>query len=328
MRILVIHNLKSGASSDEVYGFIRAFAADGDEVVIRTTAGETLLEELVHDCLEFDTIVASGGDGTAGAVTYAVRNSGIPVLIFPSGTANLLAMNLDNGSEPVLLARTVKEGASLPFDLGEIEYQSEDGTLLRKGFILNAGAGYDAKIIADSEKTKETLGVLSYFAAALANPNPTITHFTLTIDGEKHEIDGIAVLLLNFSRLNFELPVVPDGDPRDGKFDIAVIKAGSTVQLLPTLISAILDRSIGFADRPQLDMFRGAEITVEADPPVTLQFDGDLANATTPLTARVLHRSVDLLINPTSPYYETIEDTDEVAASATGPEGAMGAESR
>ena len=104
MKLLVINNLKSGYGEGAVYDFIRSFASDGDEVCMRSTDGSTEVATMLYDADRFDAVVASGGDGTVAAVSYALAGSGIPVLPFPAGTANLLALNLQYPNEPHALA--------------------------------------------------------------------------------------------------------------------------------------------------------------------------------------------------------------------------------
>ena len=64
MKLLIVNNLVSGYGEGAIYDYIRAFAADGDEVVIRSTDGSTDLRRFLADAEEFDAVIASGGDGT------------------------------------------------------------------------------------------------------------------------------------------------------------------------------------------------------------------------------------------------------------------------
>ena len=104
MRLLVVNNLASGYGEGSVYDFVRSLAQDGDEVAIRSTDGTTDLRTFLHDAEEFDAVAAAGGDGTIAAVAHLLADTGIPLLPFPAGTANLLAMNLGLPTEAHALA--------------------------------------------------------------------------------------------------------------------------------------------------------------------------------------------------------------------------------
>ena len=141
VKLLVINNLSSGFGEGAVYDFARSFSRDGDEVCLRSTDGATDVRDLLRDAAAFDAVVASGGDGTVATVSYLLANTGVPVLPFPAGTANLLALNLASPLEPHALAKMVREGRTLDFDLGEIEVAGR-----RFGFGIMAGSGRKHRI--------------------------------------------------------------------------------------------------------------------------------------------------------------------------------------
>lgn len=293
MKLLIVNNLASGLRDGAIYDFVRSFSQDGDEVVVRSSDGDTDLRTLVADAHRFDAVVASGGDGTVATVCYELANTGIPILPFPAGTANLLAMNLQSPTEPHALAKLVREGEPLDFDLGEIEVGGN-----RYGFAIMAGLGYDAAIMSGAQATKKLLGPVAYFSAALGNPLPQRSHFTLDIDGTTVESDGIGVLAINFSKIQFDISVTHENQPRDGMLDIAVLKTENAFGLIPVLGAAMLDRSGGFPDRGDaLELFQGKSVSIVADPPMNVQFDGEIANVTTPVTFRVLPSATRLIIS-------------------------------
>ena len=91
MKALIINNLASGYRDGSIYDFVRSFTEDGDEVCMRSTDGTTSIDGLLDDASDFDVVVASGGDGTVTSVAYALANTGVPLLPYPAGTANLLS---------------------------------------------------------------------------------------------------------------------------------------------------------------------------------------------------------------------------------------------
>lgn len=294
MKLLVINNLASGYREGAIYDFVRSFALDGDEITLRCTDGTTDLRLFLHDAEEYDAVVASGGDGTVSAVAYLLAETGIPVLPFPAGTANLLAMNLASPSEPHALAKMTRAGNLLDFDMGEIELA--DGE--RMGFMIMAGAGYDATIMKGAAAGKKILGPMAYFTSAVANATPQHADFTLTIDGKVVKSSGVGVLIVNFSKIQFDLSVVHENQPRDGAFDVVVLNTKDAFGLLPALMACILDRSGEFPERSDaLEIHRGTEITVDADPALLVQYDGEVTNLKTPFTVRMLPKAARLVVS-------------------------------
>lgn len=294
MKLLVLNNLVSGYGEGAVHDYIRAIIEDGDEVVIRSTDGTTNVRDFLRDADQFDVVVASGGDGTIAAVAYELANTGIPVLPFPAGTANLLALNLASPAEPHALAKLTREGRALDFDLGEVELDSGE----RVGFAIMTGAGYDAAIMKGAAPQKKLLGPMAYFTAAFANLTPQYSKFTLTIDGETVESEGVGVLVVNFSKIQFDISVVHENQPRDGVFDVVVLKARDAFGLAPALLAGIMDRSGDHPSRTDaLEIHRGKNIRIEADPPLHLQYDGEASPLTTPFSVRMLPQAARFIVS-------------------------------
>lgn len=293
MKVLVIHNLRSGLRNGAVYDFVRSYAAEGDSVTIRTLGPGTKLSELMSDAAEYDFVIASGGDGTVASVAYELCNTGIPLLPFPAGTANLLALNLFEPNESHALCKVVDEAKTLDFDMGEIE----DANGKKLGFSVMAGCGYDELIMRNATGHKHLLGDMAYFEAAVANPTPQVSNFTITIDGETIKESGIGVLLANFSKMQFDLMVSDENLPRDGYLDVVVLKTENAVQLLPTVMAKVFDHTGALAKKVGgLQIYRGKEIQIDADPAMLVEYDGEPSEVSTPITARCLPRATRFIV--------------------------------
>lgn len=294
MKLLVINNLSSGYGEGAIYDYIRSFVEDGDEVTIRSTDGTSDLRAFLYDAEDYDVVVASGGDGTISSVSYQLAETGIPVVPFPAGTANLLAMNLSSPTETHALAKMTREGRIMDFDIGEIE--ASDGELF--GFSIMAGAGYDATIMKGAAAGKKIFGPMAYFTSAVTHATPQHAQFKLVIDGEVMESSGVGVLIINFSKIQFDLSVVHENLPRDGVFDVVILHTKDAFGLIPALIASILDRSGEFPARTDaLEIHRGSTITVEADPPLLMQYDGEVTSRTTPFTVRMLPKAAQFIVS-------------------------------
>lgn len=293
MKLLVFVNLASGVLDGSSYDFIRSFAQAEDSVTIRYANEHSDFDALLSDAREYDAVVAVGGDGTHASVFYALHGTGVPILPFPGGTANLITQNLYSPTETPALAKLVRQGRVLDFDMAEMVF--EDRTV---GFAMMAGCGYDATIMSDAAANKKKLGPLAYFHAAFSNPNPQVSHITLDIDGERVECEGVGVVFVNFSKIQLDIPLAVGNRPRDGMLDVMVLSTNSAWNLLPPFLGASIDHTgKPLAQSDALSYYRGKEVHVRADPPLKCQYDGDPLDLSTPFTARVLPGSIDLIVS-------------------------------
>ena len=306
MRLLVVNNVTSGPGDDSIHDFIRVAARPGTEILLRTLAPGEPVSDLLGDAEDFDVVVAAGGDGTVSATLYELRDSGVVVLPFPSGTANILALNLDLPTTATGLAELVYSGVPARFDLGEFEGHDENGGIIKRGFSIVAGAGYDATVVKAADAMKGSLGVGAYIAGALANLAPTHAHISLEIDGETIETEGISVFMLNFGKYQFDLKITPDFDPQDGQFDIGVANTKMVLGLLPIIASMGLDPDGTRTDA--LEIYKGSEVKVVCDPPLPIEFDGEPETFLTPMTARILKGAASILVPADSLYAPRLSD--------------------
>lgn len=288
MRILIVVNLRSGQGDAGLSDYVRTLGIGGHEVTQRFLGPDTDLGTLLRDVSTFDRVVAAGGDGTVSGVCYQCAGTGVPVVVYPAGTANLFALNMRIPADPHELARLTVEGRVQDVDIGEFTYG--DGE--RQGFIVAAGAGFDATIMAAADRLKPSLGIAAYVVGALQNLTPTLARFKLTIDGQAIESEGIAALVMNVSRVQFDLAITRASDPSDGLFEVVIVRTRNVPGLIPTVWSAFLDR---FIQKPGhsvgLEVHTGQDILIEAEPALALQYDGEALPAVTPLAARVLPRA-------------------------------------
>lgn len=299
MRVLAIVNLNAGQADAGLYQFLRAIGRTGAEITLRFVSGGTTLRDLTRDAEDYDRVVAVGGDGTVSGVCYELRGRGVPIVAYPAGTANLLALNLGMPIDPAELARLTLVGPTIDADLGEIEIGDPgDPRRTLSGFTIAAGAGFDAKIMEGAQELKPSIGVAAYLVGVMQNLAPTVARFTLTIDGETIETEGMAVLLVNFARLPFDLSITHRSDPGDGVFEVVVVRSKNVAELIPAVWAAIIDRTTGShpGRSGSLEIHSGSEIVIEADPPLPMQSDGEVLQTTTPFCVRVLPGAARLVV--------------------------------
>lgn len=303
MRTLIIHNPRSGFGSDAIFQFERALAQAGDECVLRVLGEDFDVDAACADARTFDVITVSGGDGTVTALLHALRNTDVPVCVFPSGTANLLCSNIGNAPEPSALARACRKGGTARVDIGEIEWEDDLGERHVRGFGVMSGTGFDAQLMQAAMPNKAIMGQAAYFAAALTNPLPPVEHFTITVDGQTFERDGISCIVANNATIQADIQLVPSCRMDDGELDVIVIETCATAQLITPLALGLFDREGKAKGRPFLETFRGKSVRVEATRPVPIEVDGEVVPGLASFyEARVLPAAVRIVVDAMSPY--------------------------
>lgn len=291
---MVVVNPRAGTGDAALPAFLDRLGRSGGEATLRYMTPERPISRALEGAEAFDRVVAFGGDGTVSAVAHGLAGSGIPILAYPGGTANLVSMNLGLPTGPRRLADLVLGSPVADVDMGEITFSpaqvADDERMTRTvGFVMAAGAGFDASIMEGARALKGYVGPAAYVVAALQNLNPTVARFTLSLDGRVVETDGIAVLLANFTRLQFDMSLTPTTDVQDGLMDVLVLRHRSAVELLPTLWAMLVDNlAQQFGERPGLEVHTASHVELLADPPLPLQTDGEALDSHTPLTARMM----------------------------------------
>lgn len=303
MRTLIIHNPRSGFGSDAVFQFERAVAQAGDECLLRILEEDFVASEACADAGDFDVVVLSGGDGTVSTLLHALAGRDVPTCVFPSGTANLLAANIGNAPEPSSLARACRRGMTARLDLGEISWTDELGQRRTRGFGLMSGTGFDAQIMQAALPNKAMMGQAAYFAAALANPRPSVVRFTVTIDGRTVEREGITCMVANNAMIQGDIQIVPDCRMDDGLLDVIIVETSDATQLLAPIAFGLVDRAGKSIGRPHIESLKGREVRVEVSEPVALEVDGEvMPGLVRSYEARALPGAARMVVDSMSPY--------------------------
>lgn len=148
---------------------LRRMDEHGHKVTPRPTSGPGDATVIAKECLDSgaDLILAAGGDGTINEVANGMIGSAVPLGIIPAGTANVLAMEMRLGGNAMRGASLLREME--PVRIGAGLVSEMDGTP-RRHFLLMAGAGLDAHIVASlNPGLKNMLGKVAYWSAGFSS---------------------------------------------------------------------------------------------------------------------------------------------------------------
>jgi len=251
-----------------------------------------------------DVVIAAGGDGTVRAVAEALRGSSTALGLLPSGTGNLLARNLDlsldNLDDSVA---TAFNGADRDIDLGIVDIEREDGSRETKAFVVMAGVGLDAKMLANTnDELKKRVGWLAYVDAivrALRDDNKIELRYELD-DGGRKSMRAHTMIIGNCGLLPANIMLLPDAAVDDGEFDIVALRPEGFfgwLQITTKIIweNGILRRSsvgrrILAANQREIRTLRytkGKKLVVRLESPQDFEIDGDSVGKAVALRAVV-----------------------------------------
>lgn len=146
--------------------------------------------------------------------------------------------------------------------------------------------------------TRKALGPFAYFGAALTNFKPQISKFEIELKDKTINTEGVGVMLLNFAKIGLDLSVTHNNRPRDGKFEVVILKGKTALKYVPALTAAALDRAVEFPDRTDaLEIHVSSYVKVNAEPSMEIQIDGKAINANTPFEAKVLKHGVKYVVD-------------------------------
>ena len=237
-----------------------------------------------------DMIIVAGGDGTVRAVAEAMRGHDVSLALLPSGTGNLLARNLeltlDDAPRSLHSAFT---GDDRPIDLGMIEIRRADDTVDRHAYLVMAGIGLDAHMLAHTDdELKAKVGWLAYLKAivgATRDKKHQRIRYRLDED-ETRSTRAHTVIVGNCGTLQANVHLLPDAELDDGLLDIVFLRPEGIVNWARVLHKVIWSNGVMRRLRPgqQTDTtddidamtYRtGTRFTMALDRPELIELDGD-----------------------------------------------------
>ena len=235
-------------------------------------------------------VLAYGGDGTVRHVGSALTGSGVPLGLLPAGTGNLLARNLAVPFADLDAALAVAlTGLERTIDVGraEVDVSGEDHPPRAETFLVMAGLGFDAEVMASVEhRLKQRVGWWAYVVAGARRLRGRQTKVLLRMDGEEPVRRRLrSVIVGNCGELTGGVRLMPEAKIDDGWLDVVVVAPRGVVGWL-AVTGAVLTRS--HWGHPVVEHFRCQHIEVTAEKPLHVQLDGDPAGL-----ARVLRAAVD-----------------------------------
>jgi diacylglycerol kinase (ATP) len=175
----------------------------------------------------FDTIIASGGDGTWSAVADRILSLGRSDVVFgvlPGGTGNDFGRNLGiPGDDLEGAVRTVVGGRTIPVDAGRIvgpsRHEDRGDAPREERFFLNVvGFGFDVAVVDGAKGARFLRGELLYKATAVQQLF-RFPGFSVTLEdcrGFRRSDPTLMLTITNGEHFGGGFPIAPGASVQDG----------------------------------------------------------------------------------------------------------------
>ena len=282
--------MRRGTGAERVEVATRTLERLGVKADIRVTergghAHELALEAAASGA---DLVIGWGGDGTINEVARALvqttsvgrdfsRASPGPALgIIPGGSGNGLSRELGIPFDPAQAIEHALRAKGRVIDAGEL-----GGHL----FFNVAGIGLDAHVAALVTTRIHHRGLLPYLKASagdLIRYQPV--EYSITVDGQTTQASALVLAFANSRQWGFGAQIAPGADLSDSLLDFVVVQDRGFVgnmMRVPALFSRRIDRQRG------IDTHRVREVTIRSSEPMLFHVDGEAAQGSDTLIARV-----------------------------------------
>ncbi|MFI4882354.1 MAG: diacylglycerol/lipid kinase family protein, partial [Phycisphaerales bacterium JB064] len=317
LRVGILHNRFSGKGrGPDFVSRLRARVAGDTGLQERFDLVDLPLDlAMAEGALDtLDAVVLTGGDGTfhhaLGALSRAKGGRGVPTLIAPLGTENVVAKEL--GLKPRVSTvleslEAFRQGAAtLRTDLGVVHHPDasaagpQNVTTESVPFALMLTAGPDAAIVHRVAKARgsKTGGkmrfVLPTFGRAL---RPNVRRLSVAVDGQQLASNRRGCLIVAIGpRYPLRLDLARKASRTDGLLDVVFLPASTTASILGWLAIARLGLHIR---HPQARYAQGRKVELTMhdhntakDSLEDLQIDGEIERVACDDTGRMVIESL------------------------------------
>jgi YegS/Rv2252/BmrU family lipid kinase len=245
---------------------VDALRARGITVTPQVTTGPADATRLTATALEARTelIIIHGGDGTVNEAMQVLVGTSTPLAVWPGGTSNVLARELDLPGGIELLADMFAAGRTRRVSVGRAG---------ERYFLLMAGVGLDADVVrAVHPGLKRLTGEGAYWMAGLrqlTDWHPV--HFLLETDAGQHS--ATFAVVANAASYGGGLRFAPEARMDDDLLDVCLFDATQRHRFARYLAAAFTGSHLGM---PGVTYLKTRRVVVHGDASRFVQVDGEL----------------------------------------------------
>ncbi len=264
------------------------------EIELLPTTGPKTAGSIARHAVEHGAqlVCVAGGDGTVNETAAGVAGTGVPLLVLPAGTANVLGMETGLGGDALKVAERFGELVEQDVVLGSLEAHGEAPRL----FAAMAGVGLDARIVRlVSPEVKRRFGKLSYWQGGFAQVGKPLAEFEIRLDGGPVRQASYA-LIARVKNYGGDLEIARHANLLSDDFAVVLFEGPGSLRYLKYFSGVLLNKLAGMSG---VTLARAKRLEVEPLPGATIdvQVDGEHAGYA-PLRAEIAPVRLRLMLPP------------------------------
>lgn len=293
MEILVIFNPVAGIKNNNELREIKNFLSDNylNYKLVQTTVDIGPYDILAKENKNYKTIICCGGDGTVSETIRGMHNYSYEsnLLIAPIGTSNEVAQNLGLKDDDLanVLNRLFKEDIST-LDYGLI---NDNNTFT---YALTFG-NFTEVTYNTPQKMKNWLGFRAYILYGFLTFRKIKT-YKIDVKSAQTNTNGTYLFgaisnsttvgqIINYKHDDISLC--------DGMFEVLLMKKPNNVKELRLIITGLIQSDY---DNDMFTTFKTNALTIKSKDNIDWNTDGELAGSYKALTAKNLHKKINLIV--------------------------------
>lgn len=283
--LMVVNPISGGRDKSAFIQEVKQMVSEkGAEFQLFETTGKADKEALEKVISQYQPqrILSAGGDGTIKLIAEVIRNDSIPVGIFPAGSANGLAENLN-------LPGDIPSQTSIA--LGN-KFTALDTIEVNGEFCLHiSDMGLNAALIKNYHEGN-IRGKLGYLIQSIPTLIKSDFPFEFQIETQGKTINrrGFLIAIANAKRYGTGATINPTGKYNDGKFELLIFKKFDIPQILETF-SENVELSEDF-----LEVISTVEVRITSKKNIPFQIDGEYRGDVTEVHAGISSQKIRIAI--------------------------------
>ncbi len=228
-----------------------------------------------------DKVIAVGGDGTLKLVAEVLLHSGIPMCIFPAGSANGMARELEMPATIEDCMKVLLEGEVKPTDIIRI---NKTHICIHLSYI-----GMNAQLVKYFEEN-DMRGKIGYARGILRVLwKKRLMQISIRNGQDNLQRNAFMVVLANASMYGTGARINPKGDLHDGLFEVVILRKLSFTELLKMLF---FNKQF---NPNKTELLQAEELTIEVRKRAYFQVDGEYIGKTRKVTAQIEQQALSLI---------------------------------